>query len=149
MYFLYRQSVLPKLVASFTNSNSRRKLACPLSTITYPDVTFLKYNSAADKVLTLDEIGIALRKGQQSQLLRLLSNKRRESQIAGCVKLLIRSYCFYHQFCKTIYVYVGLADSYRRSTLSTSTNQSVEIARQYSGKIKYSTEMFFSLIMLP
>jgi len=84
IFFIYRQSVLPKLVARFTDSKSRKKLACPLSTVTYPDVTFLKYSSAADKVLTLDEIGIALRKGQQSQLMKLLSNKRRESQIAGC-----------------------------------------------------------------
>ena len=80
---LYRQSVLPKVVASFTDSKIRRNLTCPLSTIAYPDVTFLKYKSSLDKVLTLDEIGIALEKGKQAQLIKLLSNRRRESQIEG------------------------------------------------------------------
>ena len=34
-------------------------------------------------MLTLDEIGIALEKGKQAQLIKLLSNRRRESQIEG------------------------------------------------------------------
>ena len=83
----YRQSILSKVAASFTDSKSRIKLACPLSTTTYPDVTFLKYKSSADKVLTLDEIGIAMKKGKQAELMKLLSNRRRESQIEGCIKI--------------------------------------------------------------
>ena len=84
MYF--RQSILPRVVAGFTDNKSRNKLACPLSTPTYPDNTFLRYSSSADKVLTLDEIGIALKKGKQAQLMRLFSNRKRESQIEGCIK---------------------------------------------------------------
>lgn len=80
-----RLSILPKVVASFTDSKIRRKLACPLSTVTYPDVTFLRHKSSADKVLTLDEIGIAVKRGKQAQLMKLLSNRRRESQIEGCI----------------------------------------------------------------
>ena len=85
--YAYRQSILAKVVASFTDSKIRGKLACPLSTVTCPDVTFLKYKSSADKVLTLDEIGIAVKKGKQAQLMKLLSNRRRDTQIEGRIKL--------------------------------------------------------------
>jgi len=78
---VFRQSVLTKVVANLTDNNDRIKLACPLSISTYPNVTFLKYNPNDDKVLTLNEMGIALSRGEQVKLMRIMSNRRSESQL--------------------------------------------------------------------
>ena len=73
--------MLTKIVANLTDNIDRIKLACPLSVSTYPNVTFLKYNPDDDKVLTLDEMGIALSRGEQVKLMRIMSNRLSESQL--------------------------------------------------------------------
>jgi len=73
--------VLTKVAANLTDNNDRIKLACPLTVTSYPKVTFLKYNPKADKVLTLDEMGISLSRGEQVKLMRIMSNRQSESQL--------------------------------------------------------------------
>lgn len=53
----------------------------------HPNGTFLKYNSSADELLTLDEIGIALKEGNQGELLKLFANRQRVTQIEGFIKI--------------------------------------------------------------
>ncbi|XP_065903305.1 uncharacterized protein [Dysidea avara] len=123
-----RQSVLTKIVANLTDNIDRIKLACPLSVSTYPNVTFLKYNPDDDKVLTLDEMGIALSRGEQVKLMRIMSNRLSESQLES------------------------LAERHQRSTTSTNSSQSGEIGLHHFStkeKIQENLKKIFACILLP